>query len=349
MTTLTLSELKAENAKAEADKEAEEVQEQEVLETDLPTEEVEEEAAEVESEPEEDEGEEDAEVESWMQSEEADSQEDRKAGFVPNKEAAKRRLQAKALKAEVADKDKELEDLRRQLNEAKQGAISEPERLPPRPKREDFDYDDDKYDLALDDWYDKRAEVKARETLQKETQTQQQTQQQQKAVEAVNNAVSDHYNRAQKLVDSGKITEDAYRKADQNVRQSMATIYGESADVVTDSIISTLNSLGEGSEKVMYMLGVNGEKLARFQQLLMQDQSGLQASAYLGSLQSSVNTPVKKRSNAPRPGAKVDGDSNGTGKAGTLYKQWSKLEPGTQERISLKRKAKQQGIDTSKW
>lgn len=338
---LSLKELKEENAKKEADKV--EVTESEQTEevTTATTEEVETEAAEVESDDE-------TEVESWMQTEEANSDDDQKGGFKPNHEAAKTR---KRLKAKLNEKDDELESMREELERLRAGKTEQPatNQLPPRPKREDFDYDDDAYDAAVDDWNDKKLDARLSTHTQKSVENQQQEAQQKAHNQRMESNLNGHYSRVDKLVGSGKVSQDSYDAAETNVRNAMERIHLGAGDKVSDNLINTLNNIGEGSEKVMYQLGVNPSKLAELESKIAADPSGFTAVAYLGALQAKVSEPTRRRSQAPKPGSKVEGESGASGKAGSMQKAYNKAGDDIQSRINLKRQAKAQGIDTSNW
>lgn len=293
-----------------------------------------------------------AEVESWMQTDEAEtSEDDQTSGFVPNEKYANRRKNTKALKGELNDTKDENEELRARLAALESGNAPQApvvDKLPPRPTREQFEYDDDKYDVAIDEWNDKKFDLKLK-THNQTSQTDNQKQQQQEAQqESQRKNLDDHYGRAQKLVEDGKVTSESYQKADLVVRRSLESISPGNGDNMANTLISTLNALGAGSEKVMFQLGVNPKKMQELQDKLVNDPSGLSASAFLGQLQSQVQTPSTRRSQTPKPGAKVEGEGGAGGKLGTLQKQYSKLtEP--QDRISFKRKAKKEGVDVSQW
>lgn len=347
---ITLDELKAENAAKEAEANSEPIEDKkEIIEDEYVEVKEESKADEVEGST-EDNDEKEAELESWQLTEDTEtSEDDQKSGFVPNHEAAKRRKQAKALKGELKEKDSELEELRKQVEALKSGNAPQaeaPKQLT-RPTREQFDYDDDAYDAALEKYYDDKLEQKL-SSHQSNTTEKQQEAQQRKAAEAQQKSLDDHYERASQLVADGKVTADSYRNADTLVRQSLESMFPERGDHMTNALISTLNNLGEGSEKVMYQLGVNPAKMQELQNKLAIDPSGLAASAFLGQLQSQIQTPNKRRSQAPKPSAKADGEGGSSGKGGTLLKQYNKSDD-LQTRMNLKRKAKSQGVDTSKW
>jgi hypothetical protein len=292
------------------------------------------------------------EVEGWMQTESTENSDDQKSGFVPNAEAARKRKQNKALRGTVAKQDSELETLREKLNAYESGnapQVTQQESSPaPRPTREAFDYDDDSYDAAVDAWNDARFDKKMQAFSQTSVKQQQAEQVQQDANNAQDKSLNDHYERANTLVDSGKVSAESYQAADSAVRMAMESVFPNGGDQITNTLISTLNTLGAGSEKVMYQLGVNPQKLDELKSLLRSDPNGLKAAAYLGKLQTEVQSPRKRRSQAPKPGSKVEGSSNGKSSDAVAAKAYAKsTDPGT--RIRLKRKAKADGVDTSNW
>ena len=295
-----------------------------------------------------------SEVESWMQKGDATPDEDGKTGFVPNHEAAVKRKKAKQLKASLKDQVDENATLRARL-EALEGKApnqqaQQPQQaqLPARPTREQYGYDDEAYDIAVDHW----SELKTRHIFaEQQGQAAQQYQQQQaqnQRQKTVDTGIEDHYSRAAKLIDDGLITEDSFKGADRLVRQAINNTGIGNGDVLTDQLIVTLNTLGEGSEKVMYQLGVNPSKLAQLTELMTNDTTGLSAATFLGRMQAEVTNPNKRRSNAPRPASKVDGEVLKPDQTSKMQKKYGKMtEP--QDRISFKRKAKRNGVDTSKW
>lgn len=326
----TLQELKEENAKLDEVTEGDVPEEQDAPDLDADKgEEV------PESEPtDKSEGEpEGEEVEPWMQAE------DDKGGFVPNAGAA---AVKRKLKAKLAAKDEELYALRAKVEALE---VKPVKKVESRPKREDFDFDDEAYDRAVDEWNEKRLDEKLSAHVQRSQQDAQQSQAQQ----ARQKSVDDHYNKAAQLVASGKVSEEAYRNADYAVRSSLDRVFPGRGDSIADSFIHTLNLAGEGSDKVMYQLGITPSKLMKLEGLMQSDPSGLAASTFLGSLQSSLANPVKRRSTAPPPAVKVEGDSPSKGPGSTLYKEYKKHRPGTAESFRLKRSAKKQGVDVSQW
>lgn len=337
----TLAELKAENAAAD-----ETVTEE--VETTLP--EMVEEAEEVIDEPEEaaeedgDSGEsqQSGPVEAWMQSEE-------EGETVPVAVLAKTRSK---LKGKIGEKDSEIEKLRAEIEALKGGNVQQPQSnqplVPPRPTREQFDYDDDKYDAAVDEWQMKRFQAQQAQ----QNQQQQATAQQQAQVDAIKKASDAHYQKADELVNSGMVTAESYLNADNAVRSVFESQFPGQGDKVTDAVISQLSSVGDGSEKVMYYLGKNPSALNALKSKLATDASGMQAMAYLGSLMSKVTAaPTKKVSQAPKPGVKLKGEEATTTAAKPMQKKYAQAHKSgnSQLAFNIKREARQKGIDTSNW
>lgn len=349
MAILTLNELKAENAAAESASQDEPVDDIKESIKDEYVEDVKDVKADTEEISTEDDDEKKPELESWQLTDETESSEDdQKSGFVPNHEAAKRRKQAKALRGELKEKDSELEDLRKQVEALQVGkapqaevkqTISEPQ-LP-----EDM-YDEDAMRKYHQDMINYTKNVGNQYKVDNEKS--QKDAQQQALESAKQKSLDDHYERAAKLVSQGKVTEESFKGADKVVRMTLESMYPGQGDSSTDALISTLDNLGEGSEKVMYQLGVNPSKMQELQSKLTADPSGMLACAYLGKLQSQIQTPSKRRSQAPAPSSKADGDGGSAGKAGSLQKAYNKAD-GSQERITIKREAKLQGVDVSNW
>lgn len=346
--TLSLKELKEQNAAADAAKQPKPESKPKERLVDDYVEEVEEVVADkVEESEVEDDHDESTELESWMQTDEATSENEKK-GFKPNPEAAKQRKKAQALRGSLAEKDDELEQLRAEIDKLKQSPSrnAQPESLSPRPKLADYDYDDEKYDAAIDEWFDKKLEHKITATTSIKSKQQEAKQQEETLKRDIQDALDSHYSRATKLVESGKVSAELYQQADKSVRQLVESVFPKQGEATTDALIKTLNSLGEGSEKVIYSLGVNQGKRDKFETLLRKD--AFAAIAYLGSLQTELNSPNKQKSSAPKPAAQLQGNAGNAGKPSVMQKQYTKSSD-IQERLDLKRQAKKQGIDTSKW
>lgn len=345
METITLDELKKLNAEKEsATNETEKEEEAEKVENvdqDESQKVESEEEGQQENEPEESESEET--LEAWQQSEESEDSQSGKTGFVPNSGAKELRLRAKALKKELGESQSEVEKLRQELEQLKSGQFQQsqqPQELK-RPRLEDFDYDEEAHGKALDDYYDKRAELKQSQFSQQSQQAQAIQAQQQAQEDAVNK----HYQAAERLIQSHGIDEKKYQDADGLVRSTAESVMPGQGDAVVDSLIANLVNIGEGSEKVMYYLGNNASELTRFKSTLKDNSRGLQTSMFLGRLLEKVTKPIREKSNAPKPQKQLKGDSSITS---SMYKRWSK-STDVSERVKLKREAAKAGEDVSKW
>ncbi len=327
--TLSLSELKAQNAQTE-ETETEEIEEvlEEEVEAELETEDETEEEVETEDE---------GELELWQKKE--DESEDGKV--IDHSGWKKQRLKTKALKAENREKDEKLEALQLEVERLKSGNQVAASEAPPT--LEEHDFDEAKYQAAVASYFAKQVDSK----LQSHSQAQSQENQLKEIAKQTERSVDEHYDRAQKLIDSGKITEEVFVNADRNIRETLDSISNGNGDVFADQLISQLNNSGEGSEKVWTYLGNNKSAINKLVDSFNRDPSGIQAAIYLGNLQQKATTPIrKKRSDAPKPAPTIKGSSSK--KMSAAQKAYDKLE-SSQDRISAKRKAKAEGIDTSKW
>ena len=340
----TLEELKAENAAAE--KEASETPqvEEEEIETKAEEEETDEskENAELEGNAES------SESEAWMQSDEQTSQEDNAEKSFTGSDiaAAKNKLRTKLEKRH----NNEVEELRAEIEKLKSHKTASPldngAQIPPKPKLDDFDFDEDAYQLALDKWDDARLEAK----IKKATTGHQENAQQQQAIEAFNSAVDQHYERAAKLAADAGITAEVYQQSDLAVRSAIEQAMPSKGDLVTEQLIATL---GDGSEKVMYYLGRNKTELNGLQSALLEDPSGMKAMLLLGRISSKISNPTKKTSQAPKPATQLKGDegSSLSAEAKALKKAYQEADKSgnAQARFDARRKARQAGIDVSTW
>ena len=320
---LTLDELKKEN-------EAEEkklTENKEVIET------------EVEEEIKDDDKKEEKEVidenKAWLETEEKEVKEVFDASDV----AAVRRK----WKGKVQEKNAEIDELKTKIHELENKQIKPSEHLKDRPKREDFE-DDEKYFDALTDYKIKIS----REQDDSKSIVEQKKRAQQEKLQKVSQEVDKHYLRAAKLAEKSGITPEAYQAADLNVRKAVDSVFPEGGDSITDALIS---NLGEGSEKVLYNLGVNSTRRAKFTSLLTDDPSGLKAATYLGELKAQLSVPVKRTSAAPEPMDEIQGDKSGSASSRQLKEEYEKAHKAgnIQKAFDIKHKAKGMKIDTRDW
>jgi len=285
---------------------------------------------------------EESETEDWMQSDDHESQAEKKYSGT-DIGAAKAKVRAKAEK-KLEEKDGEIEKLKADIEALKR--VPKSEKLV-RPKRDDFDDHndpDEAYEDALLDWSGKRdaAERQANQAGEATASNQRE------ATENINKAVDQHYEDAVVLAEKSGISADAYHKADLTVRQMFESIFPKAGDATMDAIIA---NLGKGSDKVMYNIGVNSTRRTELKDILLSDKTGLKAMGYLGNLKGELNAPSKRKTNAPKPAANATGDANTSGKFSAAEKKYNAAHKGgnAQEAFNLKRAAKKAGCDTSKW
>lgn len=283
-----------------------------------------------------------AKPEAWMTGDDQESQEAGKKFTDGDIGAAKAKLRAKLEKQHQS----ELEALRQQLEEQRSKAVMPQPTA--RPKREDF-YDKDDPDEA---YIDALADWKVNEGLARQHAGNQQYEQQRKQLEAqhkISSNVDQHYERAAVLAAASGITPELYQSADLRVRSAIEGVFpGGGGETVTNALIS---SLGEGSEKVFYKLGVSPKSLAELTSKLAQDPTGIQASIYLGRLSAELSSPARKISSTPAPATNVQGDANTTDVGKSLQRKYQEAHKrgDIQAAFNIKREARAAKIQTNSW
>lgn len=283
------------------------------------------------------------EPESWMKGDDQESPGKEKKFSDSDIGAAKAKLRAKLQK----EHDTELDQLRSQLDELRKGQTQQQPQQLVRPKREDFydqDDPDDAYTEALADW-------KIKTQINEHQLRQQHDEHQRNHFEAQHRtaaAVDKHYERAAELAAKGGITPELYQSADYRVRSAIDGVFPGAGENITNSLIA---SLGEGSEKVFYKLGVSNKHLAELTDKLAKDPSGLQASMYLGRLSAELTAPTRRTSNTPPPATDVKGDMNTTAAGKALHKKYMEATKrgDAQAAFNARREAKAAKINVESW
>ena len=205
-------------------------------------------------------------VEPWMETEEEYTEEPEKEeavslkAFLKNKKKFKEREQALA---------EELEQARRELERFKAQSFDKPISTSTRPKEWDYETDEE-YQAALDKWEDERLNAKLETFTQKKARIEAEEREKQN----VSAALDGHFERADKLIKESGISQEVYAAADATFRNSVEAIMPGKGSAVVDVLISRI---GEGSEKVSYYIGRNETARAKFQALMMEDPTGIQA------------------------------------------------------------------------
>lgn len=342
----TLEDLKRANAEEET-KATAEVKEPVEVEEETEAEEVEPELEEsVDADEATDDDEEDNDQPAWMteESEDSDSQEDDGNGerkFTGSDiAAAKRKLKQKleSKNSEVDDLKQQLEQMKQQLQQPSSNAQQQGFRKPTRDQFDNADDPEEAYLDALTDW-----------KLATKIQQSQGIAQQQQRQRAVEEAQNRHYAAAAKLISEHGISEDNYRQADLNFRRGLDEVKPGAGELIATELIA---QLGEGSEKVAYMLGRNRSKMAQLQQALIEDPNGIKASILLGQMKAETSMPNKNLRQAPPPTKKIQGDAAGSGSADKkLKKQYQQAAKSgnAQAAFDARRAARKAGIDVSDW
>lgn len=336
----TLEQLKAENEALEQQPEANpQAAPDEVTEAEA----TEEEASTTEAEGGEG-GTTEADAEGWMKGDDQASQGAGERKFTDHDvAAAKNKLRAKL----ETRHQSEIEKLQQQLEEERRKNQQVPQ-VGEKPRLEQF-YDKDNPEEAF---AEALVEWKLNASAAQQHQASQQYEQQRQAIEqqrTIETSVDQHYERAAKLAEASGITPELYQAADRNVREAVEAVFPNGGgEHVTNALIA---NLGEGSEKVLYHLGVNQARRTELQNLLRQDQTGLRASIYLGKLSAELTNPARKTSNAPKPATQIQGDRQTTEAGRALRQKYNDAHKAgnVQKAVSLKREAKASGVDTRDW
>ncbi len=341
----TLEELKAENAATEIETdtppqaEPEETLEEAVeIETEVPAEDAEPEP-DVESEAEEPVKD---DTEDWMK---ADEEGDAEVTDNDKIWATSRKHFQGKLEKVKDEKNTEIDELRKEIAQLRSGGV-QPQTALNRPRREDFLDSDDPEEAYIDALTDyKLATNNARQAAQ--TVESQQNEKQQQVLNEISTNVDQHYERAAKLSEQSGISADMYKSSDQMVRETIDSVYRGQGDLIADKLIA---DLGEGSEKVMYSLGVNNAKRNKLKQLLSEDPVGTKAAIYLGTLKAELNAPQSRRTNAPKPAPTTQGDATKDPHK-DLKKRYDKANKSgdTQAAFNIRMAAKEAGADYKNW
>ena len=251
----------------------------------------------------------------------------------------------KRKKKKVLEKvELEMEALKKENAELKSGTFK-PEAAPERPTRGNFT-DEAQYYVALETYEDQMTALRQK---RQNFQSGKEDQQRQYAAK-IETGVNAHYERAAKIAKETGISPEVYQKTDGAVRDAVESVLPEMGDIVVDQAVTLL---GKGSEKVLFYIGRNQAALDRFKSLLAEDKSGMKAMIFLGQQKERLTGVSKRRSNAPAPAAKADGDGGVNEPASTrkLKKAYDAAHKkgNLQAGYDAKKKARAAGADVSAW
>lgn len=204
----------------------------------------------------------------------------------------------KDLRKNNREKDKELRELRRQLEEiqSKPAEMQQPQSdaLPPKPTLESCDYDEAAFEQAVTDWHEKKSRA--------EQQKQQHERQQQEYQQRFQQRVEAHKQRAAKLPVKDY--------------QEMESIVLSELKPIQQEII--IHAADEGSELIAYALGKNPQ----LRQRVAAETDPIRAAFLLGQISKQVSlAPKPKKAIKPEPEVRGGG-------ADAKQDDFNKLCPG---------------------
>ncbi len=247
---------------------------------------------------------------------------------------AKVKRERKAYKKEASSEreargvaESKVELLERQIAELTRKTLKKPEY---------HDYDDENHFLRDMAQY-QRAMLAANPQQVSPQQAAQQVSQQAQPAHDENQfseAVDAHFQRAE---DSG-LNPEKFANAQRKVENELDTIGARGSGRQTvDQIVSIL---GNGSEKVMWVLGHNEAALDKLKNLITKDPSGFQAISYLTELKIKSKPKRKIKSNAPEPDKAPSGSS---APVSDYQKRFDKAK-STDEMFKIRREARKAGV-----
>lgn len=185
----------------------------------------------------------------------------------------------KDLRKNNREKDKELRELRRQLEQiqskpAEQQPQQQTDVIPPKPTLESCEYDETAFEQAMTDWHEKKSRA--------EQQKQQQERQQQEYQQRFQQRVEAHKQRAAKLPVKDY--------------QEMESIVLSELKPIQQEII--IHAADEGSELIAYALGKNPQ----LRQRVAAETDPIRAAFLLGQISKQVSlAPKPKKAIKPEP------------------------------------------------
>lgn len=205
----------------------------------------------------------------------------------------------KDLRKNNREKDKELRELRRQLEQVQsrpteQQPQQQTDVLPPKPTLESCDYDEAAFEQAMTDWHENKSRV--------EQDNQQKQRQQQELQERYNQRIAKHHERAAKLPVKD------YAETEEIVRNELPSVH--------QSIL--IHAADEGSELIAYALGKNPQ----LRQRVAAETDPIRAAFLLGQISKQVSlAPKPKKAIKPEPEVRGGG-------ADAKQDDFNKLCPG---------------------
>lgn len=218
---------------------------------------------------------------------------------IPISKLQQQRAERREAKERQEQLQRQNEELQRQLSMI--GTGGKPAVQATMPTLEQFDFDESAYQKAVAEYFSGSIDQRLAATQQQ----QYEQQRQQQFAQRIESDVDSHYQRVSSL----GFGED-YIPAEQAVREKFG-------DAAVEQMIS---AVGEGSEKVIYHIGLNPEAMDEVAKLLQQDLTGYKALSHLGRLAERLNKqpPQKKISQAPAADRGLTGGNGASGKTAAI-------------------------------
>lgn len=263
--------------------------------------------------------------------------------FVPARVHSELRKNLRATQSDADAVKVENEQLKARLAALESGHAEASPQVLKMPTLAECDFDDAIHAQKLAEYSAKLVEQKLSERERSQAATSQALQ----LSEQINSQVDKHYERASVLIGRGTVTAENYQAADMIVRKAIAESVKSDPDYVADYMIA---NLGDGSEKVMYHLGVNPEALGKLKEAFRSDPSGIRAAAFLGELKGKFNSaPATKLSNAPKPDKALSGNAKVTTESSKKAYEKAQKAGDVSGMIAAEKAGKAKGINTSNW
>lgn len=249
----------------------------------------------------------------------------------------------KKFKAELGEKDTELEALKAKVAALETGTSTQQTQKLKVPDKYDFE-DDADYEKAMAEYVVKLTSQQNNERVASERAR--------KEAENTAKAVDNHFERADEFIKASNIKPDVYESADTAFRQTFEKILPKRGDQLADKFIEVL---GDGSEKTLFYIGRNKAAQEKMTALVVDDPHGFKVAAYLGGLNEKFKNHkvTKQKTKARPPAAQATGGESikGDAQIKALKKKYDSLhkKENIGEALKIKRQAKKTGVDVSKW
>ncbi len=298
-----------------------------------------------------------AETPSWLADDDpADNDEGKKDGeTVPVAKLAsiRQRLKKKVSQAETENAELKARLAALENPAQQQGQARQPQPLtrPKMPREADFDYDDGKYNEAVEKYEAEKTRYDDQMFSDRQARVNQETDQRRQAAEfaeKIESSYDGHIDKAAELCEKHKIDPDRYQAANENFMDAITRNLPPNAREMGAKDV--IRRIGPASAQIAYKFGNNPAYRAKLEGWIQEDPTCLTLMMRLGAEASKINEPVSRRSKARPPAATATGGSAGGGAEGQLLKKYLTAKgDNLQAAMDIKDKARKSGIDVSDW